>query len=221
MHLRLLVIMLVITLMPGLAMAATMTLGPIDTTTPIGSTLTDWSALSLSFPQFDSTLGTLTMVQLNLSGSLSTVLTVTNNSPSQCSGTAKTELQIRVEDGGGNLGTLLNPQLDLNSPFYSYDLASGTSSTSDPLVRNGISSDQYTLAAVLAEFTGPGAIVLPANSFTQTWISTTSGNVFATQVTNASLTGTVTYTYVPEPSSLVGLAGMLVPAAFMLRRRRA
>lgn len=35
--------------------------GPFTTTTPIPLTLTDWTG-SLSFPQFDSSLGTLTGV---------------------------------------------------------------------------------------------------------------------------------------------------------------
>jgi hypothetical protein len=205
-------------LVPCAGLAATS--GPFTTTTPIPSTLTDWTG-SLAFQQFNSALGTLTMVQLDLSASLSTVITVTNASPLGSSGTAKTELQVTVQDAGGNL---VAPEIDMNSPLYSYSLGPGGSSTSLTLTKNGSSSDQYTAAAVLAEFTGPGAIVLPASTFTQTWLTNTGGNTFASQVTHASLTGTITYFYtpnVPEPSSMVGLACMLLPAAFKLRRRRA
>src|SRR6185369_14128553 len=80
------------------------TSGPFTTTTPIPSTLTDWSS-SLSFPQFNPALGTLTSVKLDLSGSLSTIITVNNDSPSPSSGTVKTEVQFTVQDGGNNLNS--------------------------------------------------------------------------------------------------------------------
>ena len=70
----------------GSSQAATIS---FNTTTPIGSILTDWLG-TLSFPQFNSALGTLDIVQIDLSGSLSTVLTITNSSPTGSSGTAKT-----------------------------------------------------------------------------------------------------------------------------------
>jgi hypothetical protein len=193
--------------------------GPFATTTPISFTLTDWSS-SLAFAKFNSALGTLNAVQLDLNGSLNTVITVTNDSLAPSSGTAKTELQVTVQDGGGNL---IVPELDLNSPLYSYSLAGGGSVTSGTLTKTGTSSDQYTSAAVLAEFNGPGTIVLPASTFTQTWLTNTGGNTFASQVTHASLTGTVTYFYtsVPEPMSVLSLASMLLPVGLKLRRRRA
>jgi hypothetical protein len=217
MHLRLVIMMLVISLIPGLVMAATS--GPFTTTTPIPSSLTDWTG-SLAFQKFNSSLGTLYQVQLDLSASLGTVITITNASPEASSGTAKTELQVTVQDSGGNL---ITPEIDLNSPLYAYNVGPGGSVTSGTLTKAGTSSDQYTAAAVLAEFTGPGTIVLPASTFTQTWLTNTGGNTYASQVTNASLTGTVTYFYnpVPEPSTVLSLAGMLLPAAFKLRRRRA
>ena len=76
--------------------------GPFTTSTPIPLTLTDWS-LGLDFPKFNSALGTLISVELDLSGSLSTIITVTNSALSSSSGTAKTEVQYTVQDGGLNL----------------------------------------------------------------------------------------------------------------------
>ena len=72
------------------------------------------------------------------------------------------------------------------------------------LTKNGSDSEVYTLAAVLAEFNGPGTISLPASTYTETWLGNTGGNSVESQVTDASLTGSVTYTYnaVPEPSTL-------------------
>jgi hypothetical protein len=104
---------------PMLVMSATS--GPFTTTTPIPSTLTDWTS-SLSFAKFNSALGTLTMVQLDLNGSMSTIITVTNNSPEASAGLAKTECQFTVQDGGNNL---IVPQLDLMSTFFNYSLPAG------------------------------------------------------------------------------------------------
>jgi hypothetical protein len=192
--------------LPGISLAYLQS-GPFTTSTPVPLTLTDWSS-SLSFPQFSPSLGILKIVQIDLNGSLSTAITVTNSSPEGSSGTAKTELQMTVQDSGNNL---IAPEIDMMSPNYSYSLGPGGSSTSGTLTKSGSSSDQYTASVVLAEFTGGGSIVLPAGTFTQTWLTNTGGNTFASQVTNASLTGTVTYFYeLPEPTTicLLGLGGL-------------
>ena|SRR3989339_1105279 len=202
-------IALVLFVLPTISFTA-MVSGPFTTTTPVSSSLTDWTS-SLSFDKFDSSLGTLTKVQIDLSGTMSTILTVTNSSPDGSNGTAKTELQITVQDSGGNL---IVPEIDLFSSLFSYNLGAGQSMTSGTLTKSGSSSDQYTLAAVLSEFTGPGTIVLPASTFTQTWLTNTGGNTYASQVTYAELTGTVTYFYdeVPEPATmlLLGLGSLIL-----------
>ena len=193
------------------------TSGPFTTSTPIPSTLTDWSS-SLAFPQFNPSLGNLVSVQLDLSATFTTTLTVQNNSPSGSAGWAKTELQFTVQDVGNNLNV---PELDLYSPIFNSNLGAGQQEVSGLLSKSGSNSQVYTLAAVLAEFTGVGSITLPGSTFTQTLLSNTGGNTDASQITDASLTGDVIYTYtvVPEPSAF-GLLALGLGALPLLWRQR-
>ena len=187
-----------------------------STTTPIPSTPTDWIG-TLSFPQFDPALGTLQSVEIDLSGSIATILTVTNNAASASSGHVYTHLEMTVQDIGGNLDT----PIDVDGPSFHYALASHQVVTSDLLTSSFGSSDTYTDPAVLAEFTGAGSVTLNSGTFTETALYNTGGNTYARQVTDADLTGDVAYTYVhtvPDPAGLTVLGlGTLV---FWRRRRR-
>jgi hypothetical protein len=201
----------------ALAQAATTT---YDTTTPISSSSTDWTNNAFAFTQFDPSLGTLTSVLLSFDGGYSTILTVTDNQGPPSSGTANTHIRFYVEDAGLHLasGGLI---FDMTSPDFSYNLDGiGDSATS------GLMSDQsdgndynpyshsYTSSIILSEFTGTGSILLGAHTYTQSLLANTGGNSSASQVTDAYLDGSVTYTYtpapVPEPLSalFLGLGGL-------------
>jgi len=188
--------------------------GPFTTTTPIAYTLTDWNNI-LSFPKFNSDLGTLTEVDMYLAGALSTTLTIKNWSPTGSKGRADMELEMSVQDTDGNLTDL---QLDLLTPEYSYTLTAGQSETSGLLTTSGTFTQSYTAPAVLALFSGPGNLDLSAFTITYTNIMNSGGNTAASQVTQAELTGSVTYHYdpasdisrfaVPEPCSFIVWAGL-------------
>jgi hypothetical protein len=208
---RLLLSALVLVLGSVSAVQADMISGPFTTTTPIPYTTTDWTG-SLSFPMFNSALGTLIQVDIALSGAMQTTLTVQNapDAGGASSGWAKTELQMSVQDPGANFAP---PQIDMYSPQFNFtSLAPGDTVVSGLLTKSATGSEISTLAAVLAEFNGPGTIVLPASTYTQSVISYNGGNANAQQATSGSLTGTVTYHYIPtpEPGTLVllGVAGI-------------
>ena len=190
---RLLAVAAVAILTTGSAFAATD--GPHTTTTPIAATATDWTN-SLSFPKFNTSLGTLTSVRVQLSGSITTVITVTNSAATPSNGDVQTRVRFTVSTAGN---TLTNNVPSVLSDAFTYNLVAGGSVTTGALVKSGTSDNSYVAAGILSEFTGTGSIVLPARTATVTVLSNTGGNTTAAQVTSASLTGTVTYTYTPLP----------------------
>ena len=207
---RTLIVLSIALALPSLANAGMA--GPYSNTIP--SSLTDWSS-SLVFPKFDSSLGTLTSVQFDLSSGMSTVLTVHNTAPSGSSGWAKTEVILTVQDPNGYFGS---PQIDYLSPQYNFALGAGQEVTSGTLTKTSSDSWTYSDAGTLAEFTGSGNINISAFTNTYAVISYTGGNSDAVQVTNAQANGKITYFYdVPEPAtmSLLTLGGLA-----MLRRRK-
>ena len=134
-------------------------------------------------------------------------------------GWVSTEVQFAVNDSGNNLNAValdINPMSSSTVKFFYSNLAPGNSVSGSP-VQNPMNASQsglYTAAPVLAEFTGGGNIDLSASSSTLTWFGYTGGNISATQVSYASLDGSVTYDYtpavaaIPEPATLVSLSGL-------------
>jgi len=196
------------------ARAATIT---YFTTTPVPSTLTDWTG-SLPFLQFDPSLGTLTSVELVLNSSMNTTITITNLATSSSTGSVGTELFLTV-----TYGSLINEQMyeEFPDPRVSFSLNPGQTKILGPYTANGAIDATYTDSAVLAAFTGTGVITLNASTATFTVLSYTGGVMNASQVTLADLNGYVIYNYdpVPEPSVLLLFGSGLIGLGAFARRK--
>jgi hypothetical protein len=211
----------------GISSANTIQSGPYMATSPIPYSLTDWLG-TLTFPQFDPALGTLTEVDISLTGAMQTQLTVQNvDSELPSSGHTNTHLVFTVQDAGLNLH---DPSIDMSGPSFAYSLDPGDSLTSGVLTKSLSITEIYTGPAILAEFSGPGVFSLNASTFTETALFSTGGNTESEQVTEAGLTGTVTYQYdvaVPEPVTMVsallaagGLGGYVRHRMTLGKRKR-
>jgi hypothetical protein len=194
------------------------------TTTPVASTKTDWSSF-LDFQEFDPSLGTLTSIEIQTSEGFDTTLTVTNESGSSSGGTLQTEIFVTLTDPSG-LPAGISQQSDtlIPSSKITYSLAPGGSYTTGTYTGSATTDATYVAPAILTEFTGSALIDIPVSTLTFANQQNTGGNTTASQVTHASATGDIIYTYteaaaVPEPASF-GLIGLGLCATGLLYRRR-
>jgi len=227
---------LALALLCGPAMATTQQWTAQYPTGPTGSTqLTNWGItplVNLTFPKFDSTLGTLNSVTIKLDGYVTGLAGVENLSTSSGS-TMNAKLQAAVSLMQPDNSTLI-VEVDPASTWQTFDGGvwdgntnyDGTSGhTFDSLSATASSTVVKTDAAYKSLFTGSGNIDLPTNA----WGTSTAnggGTMSSTFVTAAGVTGTVTYDYsidegTPEPGTLAMLGMGLAVPAFRRRRKRA
>ena len=206
----------------------------VDTTqNPQAFATTDWDGTtqSVTLPQFDPSLGTLTGVQLalygniNSSGTLQNTGSATANINSFLATMAITLLAPGTttpwDQASGDLVTV-NPQMfNITTPLQ---LAPGESYAFGPVNSN----DSLTTAILgdLSPYAGTGSLDYPLYATASTSTDTTGGNLQIVQDTAARAQATVTYTYdqaavpttVPEPAS-AALLGAALLGLGLLRRR--
>jgi len=183
-----------------------------------------------NFAQFNPGLGALISVEIDMGTSFTSVITVTNNAQSASNGTVKTEVQDGISDGSfSNVSQILTVTGgtysvldDVLSPAGIYNLAPGGTTTLN-LTGSHSTSGTFFAPAQLAQFIGVGTVGLNYATLTGTVLSNTGGNTNAGQVTTATMTAKVIYTYdsnVPEPGAMALLGTGVVGAMGIAVRRR-
>ena len=196
--------------------------GGFGTYTDVG---TSTSPAGLLFSKFDSSLGTLLSVKLELDFDYETVLTV--SALTNADGYAVLISSLNFVSPG-NVSASYNEVLG----SFNYSLTGGTT------VSNGVSDTglstlkTYSDATDLADFESPGGT---GNASVDFWTSTSGlisahgGTATASQVTQIDLQGQVTYYYhaapppsppsVPEPMTAAVLGAGLAGLAAIRRRK--
>ena len=193
-----------------LAFGATMTYG---FSVPAG--LTDWST-NLAIQKFNPFFGTLQSVTLNYTGRLASELSVTNSSGGPASGLFAEQLTFDV--GQGAITNVLD--------FKIGNLGSGQVTNTG--MASVSQSASQTYATSLGAYIGTGVWLLPVSTATLDTLWISGGGYHSSEVTSASLAGTVTYNFtsgfapVPEPDvNALLLTGSVVLLRGWFRSRRA
>lgn len=210
-------------------------------TLTFGSALTDFD-MTKSFDLFNTSLGTLLSVSIKDTYQANSTLSVQNLGSGDSFGTVQTssDLTLTAANAAQNNAIIQllaggdddGPTTTIFTKSKNYTLASGASQSG--IVSNSTTynsdfqsaSDAATLSAFAAPSGGTGSI--RATTLTRSLLGNTGGNTVSSQVTTATGTFSIFYTYdnstaiaaVPEAATwammLVGFGGM----GAALRRRR-
>ncbi len=194
-------------------------------------TLTDWpnsvgSYASITLPQFNPALGTLTSVSITEFAEINSNYTVSNNSPGDITvGQYDVSIRVRIMNLGTTpvFTTLSGFMLEADPAVVSLtpqimhvtDSISGSISASNDTKTLNISSG-------LSTYTGTGNLVFPLFTSTRLQTDLTGGNLTLSQTTEGRARITIQYTYdtgVPEPTTLVLFGSALVSIGVWGRKR--
>jgi len=192
----------------------------VSETFSFSTTPTPFTIGSSAVPQFDPTLGTLTSIVIDVTGTDSGSAEITNNSSAAGTYAFTIGASLLLEDPS------LAPLITITPSFSgSLSVPSGGTATSAPMSGSATGTD--TLTSGFGAYTGIGTYVF-------TLVGNSSGFVSGptpftvTESTSGSESGTVTYNYtpatttgtVPEPSSIMLFGTGLTFLGVALRRVR-
>ena len=174
---------------------------------------------NLVCPQFNGV--NLQNILINLNGSISGSITLTNNGAATQSGAGTTTSAFTVGPLAGF--TIGIPLFSAMFTTGSQTLTAGQSKTFSGLTGTGTAA--ITDNSVLAPYTGAGNFNIPVVTATMLSITGGGGNFGGSQSTTANATATVTYTFggssVPEVATPIYLVtGLGAICLGLLRRRR-
>jgi hypothetical protein len=204
----------------------------ISYTTGFGPADMDWLLpyipVSANFQQFTPAMGTLQSISIELSGTMHPTFQLTAPQGTGGYGTLTTTGDLTMDlctpdsyvsdDTGDFVGTVLL-RLDLpnvgplviGDRYHRVTVDTSVSSTTSATVTGSVTD--------FGLFTGTGTAAIPL--FTNGWASVSGGGATLGWANDGFGSATITYTYVPEPGSMLAMLSLLGGAGFMFRRRRA
>ena len=200
--------------------------GMISYTASVAMTTTNWGPTNISLSKFDTTLGTLTSIDFDLSGTVEGIGKAESEDGAASEVTLDLGSKITLRRPNNLTLVVSNPVFSQTFQFTAYDGVldyAGTSGGSTGL-QSSTDSVSFTSfnGADFALFSGPGSIILNLGAVGAS-AGNGAGNLSTKFQTSARGDAKVTYNYtsnaVPEPATL-GIMGLGLGALGLVRRRR-
>ncbi len=208
-------------LFAGIAAADTL----VTNCSTVGPIPTELNA-TVSCGQFDSSLGTLTSISIEIDGEITGSITLTNNAltPQIVKATTASDFSLAAPLAGFTFPSTL---FEVSFTTGVQSLAAGTPTTFSNL-DSGVDSATNSQSSTFAPYEGLGTFSVGVQTVTGITVLGGGGNVVAGQSTDGLATAIVTYNYTPagtqtpEPTTFAFLAlgGGLVALGASRRKSR-